>query len=223
MKEILDSSLRSEWREKPTITIFDNHNHALYFWIDAVKRWILQPGFTLIHIDEHSDLWENPNTLDLDRALQDEQYAGDFTNLSCNVGNYIQPAIESGLVGKIIRIENESQIDTYMNFSSKNAQEISQEQEIRGSKDFSKWVYPTVNEWEKSEADKEVRSSSGISTVLNIDLDIFSPELDFIPEDKKIRIIQNLLQQVDYVTIATSPFFIDQWTAIQKLQNIMKK
>lgn len=164
---------------KQEVTIFDNHNHALYFWIDAVKKWILQPGFTLIHIDEHSDLWENPNKLDVSKALQDEQYAVDFTNLSCNVGNYIQPALESWLVKNIIRIENESQIDEYMEF------------------------IPPKN------------------TVLNLDLDIFAPELDFISEEKKFRIIRNLLRQVDYVTIATSPFFIDQWIAIQKLHHIL--
>lgn len=82
----------------PHITIFDNHNHALYFWIDAVRNGVLQPGFTLIHIDEHSDLWENPNILNREHALQDMRYAWEFTNLSCNVGNYIVPAIKSGLV-----------------------------------------------------------------------------------------------------------------------------
>ena len=48
------------------------------------------------------------------------------------------------------------------------------------------------------------------NTVLNLDLDIFAPELDFIPEAKKMQLIRNLLQKVDYVTIATSPYFIDQ-------------
>ena len=131
------------------MVIFDNHNHALYFWIDAVKEWIVQPGFELIHIDEHSDLWDNESILDLDRAIQDEQYAWQYTNLSCNVGNYILPAIESGLIGNIVRIENEYQIDAYMD------------------------CIPSEN------------------SVLNLDLDIFSPELDHIPSEKKIKIIQN--------------------------------
>jgi hypothetical protein len=68
----------------------------------------------------------------------------------------------------MVRIENEYQIDSYMDYS------------------------PQVN------------------SVLNLDLDIFAPELDHIPEDKKIRLIQNLLKKVKYVTIATSPYFIDQ-------------
>ncbi len=68
----------------------------------------------------------------------------------------------------MIRIENEYQIDTYMDY------------------------IPSEN------------------SVLNLDLDIFAPELDHMPEEKKIRIIQNLLQRVKYVTIATSPYFIEQ-------------
>lgn len=170
---------QSDWF--PPIVIFDNHNHALYFWIDGARRWIIQPGFELIHIDEHSDLWENENDFDLKKALENEEYSWNFTNLSCNVGNYIQPALRNGLVGKMIRIENEAEIEKYMDYSpSRNA-------------------------------------------VLNLDLDIFAPELDFIREEKKIQLIRNLLQKVDYVTIATSPYFIDQWTALEKLRNILEK
>lgn len=68
----------------------------------------------------------------------------------------------------MIRIENEFQIDEYMNY------------------------IPSEN------------------SVLNIDIDIFAPELDHIPEEKKMQIIKNLLKRVKYVTIATSPYFIDQ-------------
>jgi UPF0489 domain len=162
------------------MVIFDNHNHALYFWIDAVREWRIKPGFELIHIDEHSDLWSNEHHLDLERSIQDEEYAWDFTNLSCNVGNYIVPAIESGLVGSMIRIENEYQIDEYMDYT------------------------PSVN------------------SILNLDLDIFAPELDHIGDEKKIAITKNLMKQVKYVTIATSPYFIEQWLAIKKLHLILE-
>lgn len=176
------STLDDSWKVQnvPEIVIFDNHNHALYFWIDAVRRGIVTPGFELIHIDEHSDLWANEHTLDLDRALEDDDYTWSFTNLECNVGNYIRPAIDAGLVGSMIRIENEYQIDEHLSYT------------------------PSSN------------------SVLNIDIDIFAPELDHIPEAKKIMIIQHLIKQVRYVTIATSPYFIEQWTALEKIQKIMK-
>ena len=161
------------------MVVFDNHNHALYYWIDAVKKWLIQPGCELIHIDEHSDLWANENKLDLEKAIADEQYAWDYSNLSCNVGNYILPAIECGLIGNMIRIENEYQIDEHMDY------------------------IPSTN------------------SVLNLDLDIFAPELDHIPEEKKIKIIKNLLKRVKYITIATSPYFIEQWRAIHYLHRIL--
>ena len=84
------------------------------------------------------------------------------------MGNYIVPAIESGLVGTMIRIENEYQIDEYTDY------------------------IPSEN------------------SILNLDLDIFAPELDHIRDEKKIAIIQRLMKQVKYVTIATSPYFIEQ-------------
>ena len=82
-------------KKLPPITIFDNHNHALYFWIEALRDGIINPGCELIHIDEHSDLWNNPHTLDLDKAINDPIYTWEFTNYSCNVGNYIIPALRS--------------------------------------------------------------------------------------------------------------------------------
>jgi len=163
------------------ITIFDNHNHALYFWFDALKRWILQPWFELIHIDEHSDLWENVYELDIDKGLENEEYLWDFTNKKCNVGNYIQPALKNGLVHTMIRIENEFQLDEYMNYAPRR------------------------------------------NTLLNIDLDIFSPELGYIPEEKKMKCIKNLMKHVTFVTIATSPYFIEQWIALKKLQDILNE
>ena len=48
------------------------------------------------------------------------------------------------------------------------------------------------------------------NSVLNLDIDIFAPELDHIPSEKKIAIIKNLMKKVKYVTIATSPYFIEQ-------------
>jgi hypothetical protein len=190
-EEIEDGVLRScKWLQNfirlspsdyPTIwpiAIFDNHNHALYFWLEAVRDGILKPGFELIHIDEHSDLWANNNTLELTRAIKDEKYAYEFTNFSCNVGNYIIPALESGLIGNMIRIENEFELDNHRNY------------------------IPSKN------------------SVLNIDLDFFAPELEFIDRQKKISLIQRLLPLVWCITIATSPFFIEPWKAIKALYEI---
>lgn len=166
---------------KQQITIFDNHNHALYFWLEVMRDGIITPWCVLIHIDEHSDLWPNTYPLDREKAIAERDYAWQYTNHSCNVGNYIRPALDSGLIGSMIRIENAWEVEKYIDYT------------------------PSAN------------------SVLNIDLDFFSPEMDFIDHEMKLRCIRNLLPQVKCVTIATSPFFIDQWLAIEKLHDIFAK
>lgn len=138
-------------------------------------------GFELIHIDEHSDLWDNPHDIDIHTAILDPEYVWKFTHHACNVGNYIQPLLRNHTIKKMIRIENEFEMDRYMSY------------------------VPSSN------------------SVLNLDLDIFAPELDYIDENKKIDCIVNLMRQVKYITIASSPFFIDQDRAIKKLKKILSK
>ena len=166
---------------KRPITVFDNHNHALYFWLEAMRDSIISPWCELIHIDEHSDLWDNAYILDREKALIDEAYAWEYTNHSCNVGNYIRPALDAGIIGSMIRIENGFELEKYIDYT------------------------PSEN------------------SILNIDLDFFAPEMCFINEAKKLSCIQNLLTKVKCVTIATSPFFIDQWLALDKLRLIFAK
>jgi UPF0489 domain len=136
--------------------------------MDAIRRGMIEPGFELIHIDEHSDLWDNPHDFDISTGIIDPSSMYHFVNDLCNVGNYIQPALRNGLIKKMIRIENEYQIDEYMNYTSPK------------------------------------------NSIFNLDLDIFAPELDFIPDYKKINITKHLIKCNKYVTIGTSPYFINQ-------------
>lgn len=54
----------------------------------------------------HSDLWENSNSIDFTKR-EDLEYIWEFTNFRCNVGNYIQPALQDGLIAEVVRIEGE--------------------------------------------------------------------------------------------------------------------
>jgi hypothetical protein len=58
----LENFVRIKWNNI-TMIVFDNHNHALYFWCEAQKNDLISIKNTLVHIDEHSDLWENKNNL----------------------------------------------------------------------------------------------------------------------------------------------------------------
>lgn len=105
-----------EWtfpNRKTQGVIFDNHNHALYFWckylIDTGIHIKIQPKIPLVHIDMHSDLWKNENTLsNLD--MNDISSVANFVNTKCTVANYIDPAIRAGIIWEVIRIEGEQDL-----------------------------------------------------------------------------------------------------------------
>lgn len=173
----LRNFVRMEWNGIPMI-VFDNHNHALYFWYEARERGIIGMKNTLVHIDEHSDLWENGNDLPSGKPTLEE--VSDFTHYSCNVGNYIQPALREGIAEKMLCIEDTIGMGKYASYQ-------------RGENE---------------------------SLILNLDLDFFAPELDYIPFEDKKRIILHFARQAKFITVATSPFFIDQERAIGMLGKV---
>jgi hypothetical protein len=66
--------------------------------------------------------------------------------------------------------------------------------------------------------DVETAEKQGI--ILDLDLDFFAPELDYIPAEKKISFIRVLLKKASLVTVATSPFFIETDLALKYLHRI---
>lgn len=70
----------------------------------------------------------------------------------------------------------------------------------------------------------EALNDSGLvsrtNKILNIDLDFFAPEMHYIDFDTTRRFIDTHLPTTSFVTIATSPFFIDQARAIAVLRSL---
>ena len=58
------------------------------------------------------------------------------------------------------------------------------------------------------------------SIILNLDLDFFEPELDYIDYDLKKQVILDIAKKADLITICTSPFFIDQERALDVLKDL---
>jgi len=56
--------------------------------------------------------------------------------------------------------------------------------------------------------------------VLDIDLDIFSEDMDYIDYEFKISKIKGYIAKASVITVATSPFFIDQNYAIKVLKEL---
>jgi hypothetical protein len=55
---------------------------------------------------------------------------------------------------------------------------------------------------------------------LNLDLDFFEPNLDYIDYDLKKKFILEVAEKADVITIATSPFFINQELALKIFRDI---
>ncbi len=56
--------------------------------------------------------------------------------------------------------------------------------------------------------------------ILNLDLDFFAPELDYIDFEKAKRFILRHAREASLITVASSPFFITQERAIQVLHRL---
>lgn len=158
--------------------IFDNHNHALYFWYKAYHDGIITNNAYLYHVDEHADM-RVPERIISSEDTQNLQKVFEYTNFEVNVGNYIVPAIENDLFCEVVQIRNETNLLEY---------------------DFKKQHHGDV--------------------VLNLDVDFFEPALDYIDFELKKKVILDISTKSKCITIATSPYFIDQKLAIGMVQKI---
>ncbi len=164
------------WQKRDQhIFIFDNHNHAFFFWMAAKQAGILSSALPLVHIDQHTDMREPERYFVLQNGNIDLQKAFEYTNFTLNVGNFIQPALKMGLFTNVEIIDN--------------------------STAFEKKI------------DSEI--------VLDIDIDIFSEEMAYIDEKYKLERIKNYLEKAKLVTVASSPYFIDQQLAIEWIKKIL--
>lgn len=154
------------------VYIFDNHNHAFYFWIKSCLYKGFDKGCKLVHVDQHKDTRVPPN---YDVDIDDLGDVFRYTNEVLNVGSFIKPALHHKLFSEVIIVDSQYSFDI----------------DIEG--DF----------------------------VLDIDLDIFSEEMDYIDYDFKINKIKSYIDRASVITIATSPFFIEQNYAIKVLKELM--
>jgi hypothetical protein len=150
-----------------SIYIFDNHNHALKYWIDEYKQWNIPFWFDFIHIDQHTDMNLSEFELDLENPNLDVY----------NVWNFIQPAIKSGLINKVEQINTEYKL---LNFQT-------------NEKDL----------------------------ILDIDLDFRAPEMSIESYKETIEKVKNLISKSRVVTIATSPYFLNQSLAFKICKDLL--
>lgn len=166
----LRNMIKYNFKDKD-VYIFDNHNHALYFWIKSLKKNNFNKGCKLVHVDQHKDMRE-PDNYEVDMDNIDDVFR--YTNYVLNVGNFIQPALKHNIFSEVIIIDSSYGFET----------DIKEE------------------------------------FVLDIDLDIFSKDMEYISYDLRIKRIKELIEKAKVITIASSPFFIDQEYAIKVLKEL---
>lgn len=158
--------------------IFDNHNHALYYRYKELKEGNISKWATLIHIDQHTDMNQIKSAIDTNRE-NDLDYIAEFTNYECNVGNFIKPAIDSGLVGKVEQVTTE---------------------------------YKLLN----------LPAIDDNNLIVDIDIDFWDPKMGIEKRGETIAVVNGLISKAKVVTIATSPYFIDQEMAIGLVRELLK-
>ena len=169
----LSHLVKTSWGGIPTVVV-DNHNHAFYFWIEALREGQLGSGATLVHIDQHRDTRSPERSFDPASTLAE---AFHYTNFHLNVGNYIVPAQQAGVVGETLLVTGEDGLHNFTFAGREN-------------------------------------------TILNLDLDFFAPEMSYLDFELVQRFVDRHLPAASLVTVATSPFFINQRRAITYLRRL---
>lgn len=194
----LRNFVRTTWQGVP-MTIVDNHNHALYFWYEARSRGYFSTPLALVHIDEHSDKRSSHVRLPVNATPQE---AFVYTNRDVNVGNFIQPLLENGFFSSYEWVADEAGCQRVLRGLEESSFETRKEKNLSPEVTTKGFSYVTT------------------PFVLDFDVDFFSPQLDYMDWDLRVRTVRALARRASYITIATSPFFIDQERAIRVIREI---
>lgn len=94
------------------------------------------------------------------------------------------------------------------------------------------YIVPALKTWIISEV-VQIRNESNLEDyfsydfenekrdiILNLDLDFFEPELDYIDYELKKKVILDIAKKAKVITVATSPFFINQELALKVFRDL---
>lgn len=162
----------TQYKHTPVV-IFDNHNHAFFFWHWALKKGWIKFGDPLVHVDQHTDMRKPAQWLN-GSEFSDSRTCFNYTNHRLNVGNFIQPALKLNLFSSVDIIDSSYTLE----------------------KCYSKPL------------------------VLDVDIDFFSPDMEYIDYNFKINQIKSYMNHARFITMATSPYFIEQKRAIEVIKDL---
>lgn len=199
--------IRTDIGETP-VYIFDDHNHALFGWVEAYKEGRIAKGSTLLHFDDHED-----SNLPIEFSTRISglippldkwslQEAADYVRQSLRVTDFIAPAVYLRLVNTIYWIK-------FNDPSPKNGEFIHFTIPCYkvGSNFLAKAVLP-----------QQIKPEL---TIVDIDLDYFA-NVDGEEEEAEIEIVRRAISQAGVVTVAMSPDWIPAQVSMRILRKILK-
>ena len=186
------------------IFIFDNHNHAFSCWAAGVQRGVLPEGSTLVHVDQHKDTRE-PNEWFVSGHA--------FTR----AGLKPAPTSDKNVTGAVLVCRGGSEtlpraaLFEYANNVLNVGNFIPPAIKLG-------WFKDVVQVGDADAFQQDITAP----VVLDIDLDIFAPVMDYIPAAFKIERLRAWIARSSFITMATSPFFMDQNKAIDLVKVLLE-
>lgn len=178
--------------KRENVYLFDNHNHTYFFFKKFLRENnISKIGF--IHIDQHKDMREPSIYLEeFKKTKKIDKYKKEF--YSCNL--------------------EEEYIDfVYTNFEL----------------NVGNFIKPLLQEGKISNLEiidseykmEEFKSKKILyDYVLDLDLDFFSEDMDYIDMKKKLFFVKEVAKKAKAIFVATSPYFISFNRAKETFYNI---
>jgi arginase family enzyme len=87
----------------------DHHNQVLPIRRDFWMKQNKSPNIIVLHIDQHSDLATPPSRIE-QAYIYDAAYIYDYAVNTCNIGNFIKPALEAGIISQCIQLRTETSL-----------------------------------------------------------------------------------------------------------------
>ncbi|MFH0754742.1 MAG: UPF0489 family protein [Candidatus Omnitrophota bacterium] len=213
-------------RPAQDIFIVDNHNHVFSCWAVGVEAGVIASGSTLVHVDQHRDVrnpdaWfcrrgdpcGRPNRGDVYDCLEEgghkaRPYSSDVLVRRTECSG--EPAGASQALG-------ERNTPSLVKTAAVYANEVLNVGNFIPPALKLGWFKDVVQVGSEDAFKEDIR----LPFVLDIDLDIFAPIMDYIPQDYKIARLRHWMSRSSFITIATSPFFMDQKAAFKFLEQIL--
>ncbi|MBU1031617.1 UPF0489 family protein [Patescibacteria group bacterium] len=193
------------------VYIFDDHNHALFAWYEALNEHKIEKGVNLLHFDDHPDssIPERP-LCSQSSSLQDiADYA---RSIWCDV--FIEPALSSGLIQSVYWVNYRK---NWQNGKGQNMHRVSViDTQASLSRDYT--ILRITNDLSLSPNVKFVPKR----TIVDIDIDYFDSITDPNKENAEIERLREEMTHADVITIATSPGFISGERAIRLANELLR-